>query len=130
MLWREEHGRTAFDALVACTLVAGFLIVMMAYFEHAIREARETALKMGLANIRMSVRLFHALNERNPGNITDLLTQKLLFPTSEGTFFSDSYLQAQALDNQGYPVDPFGHRYRYGQERGSVSSTTKGYEQW
>ena len=130
MLWGDAHGGKAFDAVVTGILIAGCSVVMMVYFEHAIREARETALRMGLANIRMSVRLFHALNERNPENLPDLLTKRFLLPAIEGTMFSDQYLKTQALDAQGYPVDPFGHRYQYIPDAGQVSSTTRGYEQW
>ncbi len=130
MVWRDVYGRKGFDALVTGILIAGCSVVMMVYFEHGIREARETALKMGLSNIRMSVKLFHALNQRNPEHLTDLLTKRFLLPAIEGTFFNAQYLQAQALDAQGYPIDPFGHRYQYVPEVGLVSSTTKGYEQW
>ena len=124
------HGRTALDAALVCVLVVGLAAVMMTYLDHLTREARETALRMGLGNVRMSVRLYHALNERYPRDVKELLTTRYLIPTKEDTIFSDRYLDAQALDADGYPIDPFGHRYEYDPKQGRVASSTAGYERW
>lgn len=128
--WKTMWGRTAWDAALMCVLVVGLAAAMMTYLDRLMREAREAALKMGLGNIRMSVRLYHALNERYPKDVKELLNTRYLLPAKEDTIFSDRYLDAQALDADGYPVDPFGHRYRYEPQQGRVSSSTKGYEQW
>jgi len=130
VVWRGTQGRTGFDAALMCVLVVVLAAAMMMYFDRLAREARETALKMGLGNIRMSVRLYQALNERYPKDVKELLTTGYLLPTKEDTIFSDRYLDAQALDADGYPVDPFGHRYEYDPKQGRVASSTKGYEQW
>ena len=111
-------------------LVVGLATGVMVNFDLLTREARETALRMGLGNIRMSVRLYHALHERYPKDITELLTTGYMVPTRQGTIFRDRYLEGQALDPNGYPIDPFGHRYRYDATRGRVTSSTEGYEQW
>ena len=118
------------DAALMCVLVVVLAAAMTMYFDRLTREARETALKMGLGNIRMSVRLYQALNERYPKDVKELLATRYLIPTKEDTIFSDRYLDAQALDTDGYPVDPFGHRYEYDPKQGRVASSTKGYEQW
>ena len=128
--WRGTQGWTGFDAALMCVLVVVLAAAMMMYFDRLAREARETALKMGLGNIRMSVRLYQALNERYPKDIKALLTTGYVIPAKEDTIFSDRYLDAQTLDADGYPVDPFGHRYEYDPKQGRVSSSTKGYEQW
>ena len=133
VVWRGTQGRTGFDAALMCVLVVVLAAAMMMYFDRLAREARETALKMGLGNIRMSVRLYHALNERYPRDVRELLTTGYHLPTQPiqaDTVFVDQYLQVQAFDAAGYPVDPFGHRYRYDPAVGRVSSSTGGYEQW
>ncbi|MEO5657583.1 MAG: hypothetical protein ABIO65_04135 [Nitrospiria bacterium] len=130
VVWRAKHGKTALDAAIVCVLVVGLAAAMMTYFDYLARQARETALRMGLGNIRMSVRLYQALKERYPKDVKELLTTGYVIPAKEDTIFSDRYLDAQALDADGYPVDPFGHRYEYDPRQGRVSSSTKGYEQW
>ena len=128
--WRAMHGKTALDTAIVCVLVVVLAAAMMMYLDRLTREARETALKMGLGNIRMSVQLYQALNERYPKDIKALLNTRYLIPAKEDTIFSDRYLDAQTLDADGYPVDPFGHRYEYDPKQGRVASSTKGYEQW
>jgi hypothetical protein len=123
-------GRTVFDALLVCFVVAGLVVAVMTYFDHLAREARETALRMGLGNIRMGVRLYHVLNERYPKDVRELFTTGYLLPAGRDSVFEAHYLEAQALDDHGYPVDPFGQRYRYDPAKGRVLSESKGYEQW
>jgi hypothetical protein len=130
VVWRAESRKSVFDAVLVFVLVLGLAAGVMVNFDLLAREARETALRMSLGNIRMSVRLYHALHERYPRDVKELLTTGYLVPTKQGTIFRDRYLEAQALDQDGYPVDPFGHRYRYDSTRGRVTSSTEGYEQW
>lgn len=124
------HGKTAVGAVLVCVLVVVLAAAMTAYLDDLTREARETALKMGLVNIRMSVQLYHALNERYPQDVRELVTTGYLLPSGKDSVFVAQYLEAQTLDHDGYPVDPFGHRYRYDPAGGRVLSETKGYEQW
>jgi hypothetical protein len=126
----RTEGRTVLDALLVCVVVSGLVMGVMAYFDHLAREARETALRMGLGNIRMGVRLYHVLNERYPRDVRELFATGYLLPAGKDSVFVAHYLEAQALDNDGYPVDPFGHRYRYEPENGRLLSESKGYEQW
>ncbi|HET8760378.1 MAG TPA: hypothetical protein VFN94_04880 [Nitrospiria bacterium] len=115
---------------MVCIVAAGLVLVVMAYFDRLTREARETALRMGLGNIRMGVRLYHALNERYPHDIRELFATGYLLPAGKDSVFVARYLEDQTLDHDGYPVDPFGHRYRYDPVGGRVLSESKGYEQW
>jgi hypothetical protein len=106
------------------------MVAIMMYFDSLVREAREVSLRMGLGNIRTGVRLYHAINERYPRDIRELFTTGYLLPAGKDSVFVPQYLEAQALDRDGYPVDPFGHRYRYDSAGGRVLSESKGYEQW
>ena len=130
MRWRERLGLSTYEALLTLTLIAVLSGVFMNYAGHVVREARETALKAGLGNIRFSVKLYQTLNGRYPGELKDLLAQRFLLPSEEGTIFSDYYLRAQALDDKGFPIDPFVHRFQYDPAQGRIVSTTKGYETW
>jgi type II secretory pathway pseudopilin PulG len=119
-----------FDTVLVCLLVAGLTVAFMTYYGPIAREARHTALKVGLANIRLSTELYRALNGRYPGDLKELLSERFLIPTEQGIFLNDWYLRAQALDPSGYPVDPFGERYQYEPASGRVSSGTRGYQNW
>ncbi|MFZ5861706.1 MAG: hypothetical protein ACOYXR_02470 [Nitrospirota bacterium] len=115
---------------MACVVLVGVVIAMMTYCDSLLREARETSLRMGLGNIRTGVRLYHVFNERYPRDIRELFATGYLLPAGKNPVFVPQYLEAQALDHDGYPVDPFGRRYRYEPGGGRVLSESKGYEQW
>lgn len=128
--WGKQNGLTVFDTLLVCILVAGLTGVFMTTYGRMIQEARETALKMDLVNIRLSIQLYRVLTGRYPGDLKELLSTRFLVPTKEGTIFSDQYLKTQTLDPSGYPIDPFGERYLYSPAKGNLSSGTAGYEYW
>ncbi len=127
---KDSAGFTVFDTLLVCILIAGLMAAFMTYYGRIIQEARKTALQTDLASIRLSIQLYHTLNGRYPTDLPELLTKRFLMPTKEGTFFSDQYLRAHALNQSGYPIDPFGQQYRYDPTVGHVSSSTHGYEHW
>jgi type II secretory pathway pseudopilin PulG len=127
---KKENGLTVLDTLLVCILIGVFIAIMMTYYGRTIQAARETALKANLASIRLSIQLYQVVNGRYPLDLKELITKRFLMPTQEGTIFSDRYLQAQALDSSGFPIDPFDQRYRYDPMVGRVSSASRGYEHW
>lgn len=126
----DEKGLGIIDTIVVCLLVAIMFVVLIPRYQRMAKDARETALRMGLTNMRSSIQLYVLLNNKPPEDLKDLLGKRYLIPTKEGTIFNDQYLKALALDNEGYPIDPFGNRYSYEPKEGRVSSTTEGYEKW
>lgn len=105
-------------------------VVLIPRYQRMAREARETALRMGLINIRTSIQLYVLLNNNPPEDLKELLGKRYIIPTKEGTIFNDQYLRGLAVDSEGYPIDPFGNRYSYEPKEGRVSSTTEGHEKW
>lgn len=126
----NEKGLGIIETIIVCLLIAIFFVVLIPRYERVARDARETALRMGLTNIRSSIQLYVMLNNRPPESLKELLGKRYLVPTKEGTIFTDQYLRALAMDKDGYPIDPFGNRYSYEPKYGKISSTTKGYERW
>ena len=104
--------------------------VLIPKYERMAQEAREVALQISLGNIRKAVQVYVLTQQRIPADIRDLLRERFVFPIKEGTVFTDQYLKTSALDEEGYPIDPFGNRYGYEPSPGRVYSTTRGYEKW
>jgi competence protein ComGC len=135
--FKDAKGLTIIDALISLCLIGVLVGVFIPNYLRLAHEARETALKMELANIRTSIRLFRMLNERNPGSLRELIKNDVLLPARIGKdpysgpiFFNEKYLVAQAQDAQGRLVDAFGNLYAYDPVRGEVKATTKGCENW
>jgi type II secretory pathway pseudopilin PulG len=125
-----RSGLTVFDTLLVCILVSALIVGFATYYGKMVREARETALKVDLANMRSSIQFYQMNQGRNPSDLPELLLKRYLIPTKEGTIFNNQYLLAQTIDFSGYPVDPFGQRYRYDPATGSVKSRNRDYEDW
>lgn len=135
--FKDDQGLTIIDALIALCLIGILMGVVIPKYQRVAHEAREAALKMGLANIRTSIRLFRVLNSRNPGSLGELVENDVLFPARSGTnpfsdpiFLNEKYLIGQAQDAHGHLLDAFGNRYAYDSVQGDVRASTKGYERW
>jgi competence protein ComGC len=134
---KDGQGLTIIDALISLCLIGILVGVVIPKYQRVAQEAQEAALKMGLANIRTSIRLFRVLNERNPRSLNELVENAVLLPARSGTdpssspiFLDEKYLIRQAQDSEGRLVDAFGNRYAYDPVRGEVRASTKGYERW
>ncbi|HLF87015.1 MAG TPA: type II secretion system protein [Nitrospiria bacterium] len=126
----NEKGLGIIETIIVCLLISLMFAVLIPRYQRMAREARETALRMGLANIRTSIQLYVMLNNKPPEGLKELLGKRYIIPTKEGTIFNDQYLKGLAMDSEGYPIDPFGNRYSYEPKDGRVSSTTKAYDKW
>ncbi len=138
----NQRGLGIVDTLIVCTIVGLLTAVFFTYEKRIVREAKEVALHSGLQNIRMSINLYRAYHANgNPTSLKTLVEEKLLAPTRSGggsaapylvqtPLLEKRYLDAYATDAEGYPIDPFGSRYKYDPKTGDVMSGTPGYETW
>ncbi len=130
-------GLTTIEAVVSLCLIGILIGVVIPKYKRVAHVAQETALKAGLTNIRTSIKLFKMLNGRNPRSLNELIEQNVMLPARIGkgpysgpVFFNQKYLEMEAIDSQGYLLDPFGNHYTYDAIQGEVKSSTKGYEAW
>lgn len=126
---------TVLEAVLSLCLIGALVLVVVPRYQRVTREARETALKAELKNIRFTIRLFRQLNGRYPDSLREMMEKKLLQPGRTGdeyggSVFDDRYLLPNAVDGQGNVIDVFGNPYRYDAEQGSVASTSEGYDGW
>jgi hypothetical protein len=131
--YRKQQGRGAVDMLLFCTL-GGILIVVLFYVQRVTREAKGIEMKAELQNIRTAINAYRAQNgNRRPETLRVLVAEKYIQKDERDPFSKQvkrHYLKVYALDHEGYPVDPFGNRYRYNPGTGDVGSGTEGYESW
>ncbi len=127
---RNQRGLGIFDTLIVLILISILIVVLLPKYERMAREAREVALQMGLGNIRKAIQVYQVFKQKPPADLRDLIIEPYILPIEPGSIFIDRYLKLAALDGDGYPVDPFGHRFGYDPQVGRVFSTTAGYERW
>ena len=127
---REEKGLGIIDTLVSLVVIAILIGVVIPRYQGMAQDAQETALRISLGGIRKGIMAYVIINKRIPGDLRDLVTEKVILPVREDTMFTTRYLKGIALDDAGHLLDPFGNRYGYDTKNGAVYSTTKGYEKW
>ena len=127
---KGEQGFGIIDTLITLVLISIFIVVLIPKYQRTAQVARETALKMGLQNIRMAVGVYRMVNHRYPDDLQDLVNKRYVLPVREDTIFTQEYLRSAAVDRDGKLLDPFGNPYRYDRAGGHVAATTRGYESW
>ncbi len=133
---RGGKGLTIVDAIISLCIIGVLLLVVVPRYQRLAREARETALKAELTNIRTTIKLFRLLNGRYPESLREMTEKKILVPagaakdTFSRSIFDDRYLLPNSVDSQGNITDAFGSRYVYDAAKGTVRSGTSGYEEW
>jgi type II secretory pathway pseudopilin PulG len=131
-----RKGLSIVETLLALCLMGIFVGIVVFQYQRVTREARETAVKTELTNIRTSMQLFKMLNGRNPTSLNELMNKKIMLPAKigsdayTGSIFDRKYLMANAVDKQGNLVDAFGNNFLYDPLRGEVRASTKGCETW
>jgi len=127
-------GLTIIDAVISLCLIGVLFLVVVPRYQRLTDEARETALKAELTNIRTTVKLFRLLNGRHPESLRELTEKNILMPADKesfsGSILDDRYLLPNAVDAEGNITDAFGSRYVYDPGNGTVRSGTSGYENW
>lgn len=113
-----------------CLVAAGLALALFSYYGPMVRAARETALQVGLVNIRTAIQIYRLHQGALPADLRELLETRYITPNHEGSVFKGVYLRGQALDRKGDPVDPFGYPYIYDATTGTVHSQTPRYQGW
>jgi Tfp pilus assembly protein PilE len=135
--FKHAKGFTIIDAVITLCLVGILIGVVIPKYQRVAREARDTAVRAELANIRASINLFRLLNGRNPLSLKEMVEKKVMLPARVGSdkytgsiFLKESYLMAYAVDKEGNIIDSFGNPFFYDAIKGEVRSSTKAYENW
>ena len=133
----NAKGLAIYETLVTLCLIGVLTGVVIVKYQRVFREARETAVKAELVNIRTSIQLFKMLNGRNPQSLKEMTEKKVMYAARIGPekytgpiFFKESYLMEYATDKEGNIIDAFGNPFVYDAIKGEVRTTTQGYEIW
>jgi type II secretory pathway pseudopilin PulG len=130
MLIRNQKGAGVFETLLVCIIVSILIGTVIPYYQKLTLETKEVALQVGLGNMRKAIELYSLLHGKYPPDLRSLVNQRYLITVREEATISGEYLRAQAVDQEGNMLDPFGNRFGYDSRKGTVFSKTKAYESW
>ena len=128
--FKKNKGLTLVELVIALTTIGLFMGVMMLFIYKTTIIGKETALRIELKNLRLTLDLHKIIRGSYPEDLRGLLQARYKPQGSKEVFFSEKFLDTVGRDAGGYPVDPFGKRFYYNPQGGVVASVAKGYENW
>lgn len=98
-------------ALVIAGIFAGEWLVHL-------KETRKVALENQLTNMKLSLELYMIVEGQYPDDLRELDKRCMRF--REDSLYGKKYLELQAQDRGGYPIDPYGRRFIYDNKSGTI----------
>jgi len=119
-----QHGRGVLELIFIILIVGLIAGIFSGYLIRNLDEAREVALENQLTNLKYSLELYMTLEGSYPENIREL--NKKYRTVKESTLYGRRYLENQAQDKDGYPIDPYGNRFIYNNKTGTIKGGRDG----
>jgi len=136
---RKDNGVTAPELLAAVAVLMGIFGIMLSIYGTQVGRANEGILTAQLRALRAQVRVFRVLKGRWPYDTKELVGSSIsLFPLGAldldeapvSKVLKEGPVIAYAMDDMGYPVDPWGNRYAYDPVNGKIGSALEKYAGW
>jgi type II secretory pathway pseudopilin PulG len=118
------------DLVVSLTIIGFPILISGGVLGRLSQNARETALRFQLNNLRMVLRLYKELKGQYSEDLQVLLATDYKVAKADAPVFSEHFLFNFKQDLNGVVLDAFGNRFDYDQRKGVVGSTIKGCQNW
>ncbi len=114
----NNKGRGLIEVVFSIVVVLILYGVFAKYWIINLGETRKVTLENQLTNLKYSLELYKILEEVYPKDLRVL--NKKSISIKEDSLYGRKYLDSHSQDKEGYPVDPYGHRFIYDNETGKV----------
>lgn len=124
-----KNGASIVETLLVIIVISVLIVIVMSRYEDIAWEAKQTALKTELANVRQVILLFKITKGKYPESLKKLITEQMVVPYKD-TLIRAKYLELYSLDKDNNLLDPFDLPYAYDPQTGKVWSVKKSFESW
>lgn len=124
-----QKGASIVETLIVIIVISVLIVIVMTKYEDIAWEAKQTALKTELVNVRQAIMLFKMTKGKYPESLKELIAGQMIMPYKD-TLIRAKYLELYSLDKDKNLLDPFDLPYAYDPQTGKVWSTKKGFESW
>ncbi len=98
------------------TLVFIFIILLigifLGYYGKLQNISKERLAQEQVYNINTAIAIFLLEKKRFPKDLNELTKEELLIE-NQNTIFKKKFLDFSPIDTEGYPLDPWGRRFKY-----------------
>jgi len=115
---RMHKGRGLLELIFVILMVCIIAGLFPIYLIKNLNEARSVALENQLTNLKYSLELYRMMEGSYPVDLRELSKKRIAI--KEDSLYGRKYLELQSQDKEGYPVDPYGRRFRYDSKDGSI----------
>ncbi len=113
-----QDGRSLLELIFVILIVGIVAGIFSMFLIMNLKEARGVALENQLTNLKYSLELYVILEGQYPKDLRELNTRCTV--VKDDNLYGRRYLELQAQDKEGYPVDPYGRRFIYDTSTGKI----------
>lgn len=129
LLFLNKKGSSIVESLIVLIVISILIIIVIDRYQAIEWEARKSALKMELNNVRQSILLYKIMKGKFPDSLKQLVIEQMVVPYKD-TLIKSKYLEVYSLDQNKNLIDPFELPYAYDASTGRVWSIKPGFENW
>jgi type II secretory pathway pseudopilin PulG len=117
----KKNVLLVFESLIYMALILTVIFVMMFYYYSVCDTAKKQVLKAEINNLQTALQVYKFRNETYPDTLKELV--KGNSKNAKNHWISNKkYFVYIQIDNEGYPIDPYGKRFIYDKDTGTVKS--------
>lgn len=125
----DKKGAGIVESLIVLIIICVLVVVVMDRYESISWEAKNSALRTELGNLRQSITLFRMTKGRYPKDLKELISEHIIMPYKD-TIIRAKYLEPYAVDKNMNILDPFDIPFAYDPSTGRVWTQKKDFEKW
>lgn len=110
---------TSFENALVFIFILIVATVLFSYFKKYEDVIKTRVAYEQLYQINTAIVIYTMTKGRFPEDIKQLITENMITISGEA-FFNKKYIEGLTVDSEGFPVDPWGKRYRYDKAKGLV----------
>lgn len=119
----KKNSETSFENIIVLILVLVLVVISIHQYLKITKYAKMAAYKEDVQKLNVALILYRLKYGRFPENLSILANSKYLkkeIVNGELKYVKNKFIKNIKVDNEGYPLSPFGKRFIYNKKEGRV----------
>lgn len=118
MIFFNRYRRfSSFENALVFSFALILIAILLSYYKRYEYILKNRAANEELYHINTAIVLYTVSNGKFPDDLKALTKENFLLQGKK-TFINRKYIEGISIDKDGYPIDPWGRRYKYDKNRG------------